>query len=53
MTEVLPSLHNIFVEWLELPTTSGNFQENIVQFVTARQLSDHPIAISDWDKTST
>jgi hypothetical protein len=45
--EVLPSLQNIFVEGLE---PSGPFQENIGQFVAARQLSNHPIAISDWDR---
>ena len=44
-TEVLPSLQNIFVEGLE---PSGPFQENIGQFVAARQLSGHPIAISLW-----
>ena len=49
ITEVLPSLQNIFVEGLEELEPSGLFfQENIEQFVTARQLSDHPIAISDW-----
>jgi hypothetical protein len=42
ITEVLPSLQNIFVEKLEL---SGPFQENIGQFVAARQLSGRPIAI--------
>ena len=47
--EVLPSLQNIFVDRLE---SSGPFQENIGQFVAARQLSDHPIAISVWDKDS-
>jgi hypothetical protein len=47
ITEVLPSLHDIFVEGLE---PSGPFHENIEQFVAARQLSDHPIAISVWDK---
>jgi hypothetical protein len=47
ITEVLPSLQNIFVEGLE---PSGPFQENIGQFVAARQLSDHPIAISIWHK---
>jgi hypothetical protein len=47
MTEVLPSLQNIFVEALE---PSGPFWENVAPFVTARQLSDHPIAIFDWDK---
>ena len=49
ITEVLPSLQNIFVEGLE---PSGPFQENIGQFFAARQLSDHPIATSDWDKDS-
>ncbi len=46
ITEVLPSLRNIFVEGLE---SLGPFQENIGQFVAARQLSDHPIAISVWE----
>jgi hypothetical protein len=40
-------LQNIFVEGLE---SLGPFQKNIGQFVAARQLADHPIAISDWDK---
>jgi hypothetical protein len=44
--EVLPCLQNIFVEGLE---SSGFVQENIGQFVAARQLSGHHIAISDWD----
>ena len=43
--EVLPSLHNIFVAELE---PSGPFQENIGQFVAARQLSDRPITIFAW-----
>jgi hypothetical protein len=47
-TEVLPSLQNIFVEGLK---PSGPFQKNIGRFVATRQLSDHPIAISDWRKT--
>ena len=47
ITEVLPNLQNIFVE------PSGPFQVNIGPFVTARQLSDHPIVISVWDKTPT
>jgi hypothetical protein len=45
ITEVLPSLRNIFVEGL-----APSMQENIVQFIAARQLSDHPIAIYDWDE---
>ena len=49
ITEVLPRLQNIFVEGLK---PSGPFQEDIGWFVTARQLSDHPIAISNWDRYS-
>jgi hypothetical protein len=49
ITEVLPNLQNIFVEGLE---SSGPLQENIGQFVTARQLSGHPVTVSDWDKDS-
>ena len=49
ITEVLPSLQNIFVKELK---PSGPFQEKIGQFIAARQLSDHPIAISVWDKNS-
>jgi hypothetical protein len=46
ITEVLPSLRNIFVKGLE---PSGPFQEKIGQFVAARQLSNHTITISHWD----
>jgi hypothetical protein len=49
ITEVLPSLQNIFVEGLE---PSGPLQENIGHFVAARQLSDQPIAISVWNRDS-
>jgi hypothetical protein len=47
ITEVLPRLQNIFVEGLE---ESGPVTENIGQFVVARQLSGHPVLISNWDK---
>jgi hypothetical protein len=47
ITELLPRLQNIFVKGLE---PSGAFQKNIGQFVDARQLSGHAIAISDWDE---
>ena len=47
--EVLPSLQNIFVEGLE---PLGPFQEKIGRFVAARQLFNHPIAVSKWDKNS-
>jgi hypothetical protein len=46
ITDVLPSLQNIFMEGLE---SSGPLQESIGRFVAARLLSDHPIAISAWD----
>jgi hypothetical protein len=45
ISEMLPSLQNIFVEMLE---PSGPFRENIAQFVAARQLPGRPIAITDW-----
>ena len=47
ITELLPSLQNIFVQGLE---PSGPFQENIGRFVATRQLSGHPIAILKWAK---
>jgi hypothetical protein len=47
ITEVLPRLQNIFVQGLN---ASGPVPENIGQFVAARQLSDHPIAISVWHR---
>jgi hypothetical protein len=43
--EVLPSLQNIFLARFE---RSGPFQENIGQFIAARQLSGCPITISVW-----
>jgi hypothetical protein len=46
-TEVLPSLQKIFVEGF-MP--SRRFQRSTGQFVAARQLSDHPIAISVWHR---
>ncbi len=46
ITEVLPSLQNIFVSGLK---PSGPFQENIGRFVAARQLSGHPITVSFLD----
>ena len=49
IAEVLPGLQDIFVEALE---PSGPLQEKIGQYVAARRLSDHPVAISDWDKDS-
>jgi hypothetical protein len=44
ITEVLPSLQNIFVEGFK---ESGPVPENLGRFVTARRPSHHPITISD------
>ena len=46
MTEVLPTLQNIYLEGLQ---PSGPVQENLQQFVASRQAS-RPIAVSRWDK---
>ena len=45
ITELLPSLQKLFVEGLE---PSGPLQENIGQFVAARQSSDHHIDFYVW-----
>jgi hypothetical protein len=44
-TEVLPTLQNLFLEELQ---GSGPVHESIGLFVAARQLLDHPIAVSLW-----
>jgi hypothetical protein len=49
ITEVLPNLQKVFVERFE---PLGPFRENIRQFVTARRLSGHPVAISIRNKLS-
>ena len=45
-TEVLPTLENIFLKGLK---SSGHVQEGIGQFVAARQVSSHPVTVSDWE----
>ena len=45
ITEVLPSLQNIFVQGLR-DDPSGSLQENIWQFSGARRQSGHPITVS-------
>jgi hypothetical protein len=45
VTEVLPALQTLFFRG----TPSRIVQERIGQFVAARQLSSHPIAISCWE----
>jgi hypothetical protein len=47
MIEVLPTLQNIFLE-AYLP--SGPPLEGIGKFIAARQLSDHPITVSLWER---
>jgi hypothetical protein len=47
-TEVLPILQNIFLEELQ---ASGPVQEGIRQFVAARQVTSHPIAVSLWENS--
>jgi len=49
-TEVLPSLQKIFVEELKPSVPLGVFQENIGQFIAARELSGHSITISVWNR---
>ena len=46
VTEVLPALQTLFLE--RLP--SKPVQEAIERFVSARQLSSHPIAVSRWTR---
>ena len=46
VSEVLPVLQNIFIERFHwLPSESG-----IGEFVTARELSGHPVAVHHWEK---
>jgi len=46
-TEVLPSLQNLYLEGFQ---PSESIQEGIEQFVSARQVTNHPVAISAWDR---
>lgn len=45
VTEVLPTLQGLFLEELH---PSGPVQESVDQFVTARRLASHPMAVSSW-----
>ena len=51
MTEVLPALQSLFLERYPLDY-SRLVQESIGQFVSARQLAGHPIAVSRWEVES-
>ena len=44
-TEVLPALQNVFLEGFQ---SSKPVEEGIAQFISARQLTDHPVVISAW-----
>jgi hypothetical protein len=48
VTEVLPALQTLF---LEEPLPSGPVPEAIGQFVAARQLASHPVAVSRWERS--
>jgi hypothetical protein len=49
VTDALPALQSLFLEELQ---PSGPVQEAIGQFVAARQLLGHPVAVSRWNGTS-
>jgi F-box-like len=51
VTDVLPALESLFMEDLPPSGPRQAAQEAIGQFVAARQLSGHPVAVSDWDET--
>jgi hypothetical protein len=46
VTEMLPTLQTLF---LEEQLLSASVQEGIGKFVTARQLSSHPVTVSRWE----
>ena len=48
VTDVLPRMESLFLEGLR---QSGPIKEAIGQFVGARQLSDHSVAVSRWEET--
>ena len=48
-TEVLPTLQNIFLEGLHWES-SEPFEEGIRQFVAAREVTGHPVAVTLWER---
>ena len=48
-TTVLSTLQNLYLEGFE---PSESLQEDIERFVSARQLTNHPVSISVWEKES-
>jgi hypothetical protein len=49
LTEVLPALQTVFLEKL----SDGPVPEAIGQFVAARRLANHPVAVSRWEDKGT
>jgi hypothetical protein len=49
-TEVLPTLQNLFLEGFQ---PSEPVHDGITQFISARQLINHPVAISVWERDPT
>ena len=47
ITEVLPALQNVLLEGFQ---PSEPVQEGIAQFISARQLTNRPVAISLWER---
>jgi hypothetical protein len=50
MTEVLPSLQNLFLERPSRPSLPGPVEEATEQSVTALNFAGRPIAVSQWDR---
>jgi hypothetical protein len=46
-TEVLPALQNVFLEGFQ---PSEPVPEGITRFISARRLTNYPVAISAWDR---
>jgi hypothetical protein len=46
-TEVLSTLQNLYLEGFQ---PSESVEEGIARFISARQLTDHPVAISAWHR---
>jgi hypothetical protein len=46
-TEVLPALEKVLLEGFQ---SSKPVEEGIAQFIAARQLTNHPVTISVWDR---
>jgi hypothetical protein len=46
-TEVLPALQNLFLQGFQ---PSKPVHEGLARFISARQLINHPVVISVWDR---